>query len=237
MTEQRKKDLIGFARKIGVEFKDLTRLNIALTHTSYANEKEPPPMHNERLEFLGDAVLELATSTYLYTNFPEMPEGELTKTRAGIVCAATLSKIATKLGFGEMLLLSRGEEQCGGRTRISNLEDAFEAVIGAVYEDRGWDAAREYVYTHLKNEFAAVKFGNYIHDYKSYLQEVVQRQPNRKIDYKLVGEHGPDHEKIFDVVVLIDGKDFGKGSGHSKKEAEQHAAKVALSAMQEKGLE
>ena len=173
LSEERKQSLRELARALGVEFHNLNFLQQALTHTSYANESKGNIVHNERLEFLGDAVLELASSTYLYQHFPQMPEGQLTKTRASIVCSATLAKLAAGLHLGDYLLLGHGEEMGGGRTRQTNLEDAFESVIGAIYLDQGWEAAQAYVLRQLESEFELVKHGAILKDYKTILQEEV----------------------------------------------------------------
>ena len=228
LTDQRRQELKKFSQKIEVEFKNLALLNAALTHTSYANEKEKTIPNNERLEFLGDAVLELASSTYLYNHFNELSEGELTKTRASIVCQATLSKLAKKLEIGKLLLLGRGEESTGGRERTSILEDAFEAIIGAIYLDQGWNVAKDYVIRQLAPEFENSSHKNYRKDYKSFLQEIVQQDPSRKISYVEISVSGPDHMRIFEFAVEIDGKRYGVGQGRSKKIAEQMAAKEAL---------
>ncbi len=220
LTEKRKEDLAVLQKKLGVAFHDVRLLHTALIHTSYANEAPGRVMHNERLEFLGDAVLELASSTYLYTHFPKLPEGELTKTRASIVCSATLAKIAGRLGLGDYLLLGHGEEMGGGRTRTTNLEDTFEAVLGAVYLDQGWEIARDYALRELAPEFENAELGKLVKDYKTMLQEVIA--------YELLEASGPDHCKHYVFAVKIDGKVCGKGEGPSKKEAEQRAAEVAL---------
>ena len=230
---KRERELSAFAARLGVTFNDLELLDTALTHTSYAKEKGRSVSHNERLEFLGDAVLELSVSTYLFSNFPDMPEGVLTRTRASIVCSETLAKLANKSGFGKMLLLGHGEDQNGGRERVSILEDAFEAVIGAIYIDQGWEVARDYVWQQLRGEFAEVRHGgNDVRDYKSLLQELVQQKPAGQIAYELLSATGPDHAKTFRMAVIVDGKNSGIGTGHSKKEAEQNAAKIALAARQ-----
>lgn len=224
----RKGELLALAQRLGVTFHDIGLLHTALVHTSYANEAQGRVAHNERLEFLGDAVLELASSTYLYTHFPSLPEGELTKTRASIVCSAALAKIAARLGLGEYLLLGHGEEMSGGRARTTNLEDAFEAVLGAIYLDQGWETARDYALRQLAPEFDQVRHGENLQDYKTLLQELVQKTPGSTIAYELLEATGPDHAKHYRYAVVIDGKTCGEGEGSSKKEAEQQAARMAL---------
>jgi ribonuclease-3 len=227
-SESRKQELKELAKSLGVEFRDISLLQQALTHTSFANESKGDIVHNERLEFLGDAVLELASSTYLYAHFPDMPEGQLTKTRASIVCSATLAKLAAGLHLGDYLLLGHGEEMGGGRTRQTNLEDTFESVIGAVYLDRGWDVAKDYVMRQLAPEFEKASRGAILKDYKTILQERVYQKEGQSVAYELVEEIGPDHDKSFTFQVRITGKVMGQGTGHSKKEAEQQAAREAL---------
>ena len=224
----RKGELLALAQRLGVTFHDIGLLHTALIHTSYANEAQGRVAHNERLEFLGDAVLELASSTYLYTHFPPLPEGELTKTRASIVCSAALAKIAARLGLGEYLLLGHGEEMSGGRARTTNLEDAFEAVLGAIYLDQGWETARDYALRQLAPEFDQVRHGENLQDYKTLLQELVQKTPGSTIAYELLEATGPDHAKHYRYAVVINGKTCGEGEGSSKKEAEQQAARMAL---------
>ena len=234
MSAERQAQLLELAQRMQVAFHDIRLLDTALTHSSYANEAKERVAHNERMEFLGDAVLELASSTYLYGNFPRLPEGELTKTRAGIVCSATLARLATELDLGSCLLLGHGEDQGGGRRRASNLEDAFEAVIGAVYLDQGWDAAKEYVLRQLAGEFRRVEQGGMaLQDYKTILQEQVQKHSSQAA-YELLEEMGPDHDKEFLFCVKVDGTVYGRGRGRSKKEAEQHAAREALERLKEK---
>ena len=229
LSAKRRGELSELAARLGVEFADLTLLHQALIHSSYANEaKEKNIVHNERLEFLGDAVLELASSTYLYMHFPQMPEGQLTKTRASIVCSTSLAELARTLHLGDYLLLGHGEEMSGGRDRQTNLEDVFEAVIGAIYLDRGWDTAKDYVVRQLMPLFKQVEQGAILKDYKTILQEIVYQDASQNVSYELVGTSGPDHDKTFMFNVLITGKVMGTGSGRSKKEAEQQAAKEAL---------
>lgn len=221
-------ELRRLEERLGVKFHDISHLDMALTHSSYANESRRHMMHNERLEFLGDAVLELASSTYLYEHFPQLTEGELTKTRASIVCSATLAKLAERLELGMALRLGHGEERSGGRTRTSNLEDVFEAVIGAIYLDQGWDIARDYVFRQLAPEFEGVAKGKILRDYKTVLQEVVHRNPAGKLSYVEVSATGPDHNRSYEFVVCINDEVYGRGTGRNKKEAEQMAAKEAL---------
>ena len=229
LSEERQRELEALAERLGVRFKNLQLLDRALTHTSFANEAKRKTDHNERLEFLGDAVLELASSTYLYGHFKKLPEGELTKIRASIVRSETLARLARDLKLGEHLLLGRGEEMGGGRERQTNLEDAFEAVIGAIYEDQGWEIAQDYVVRQLAHEFRqASRVGEIMTDYKTTFQELVHKDPERVITYEETGESGPAHERTFTSRVLVDGKPYGEGSGRSKKAAEQQAAKAAL---------
>ena len=232
LTEQREQELLAFEEVIGIKFNNIALLNTALTHTSYANERERQIPDNEKLEFLGDAVLELSSSTYLYNNFVDFSEGELTKTRASIVCQDTLSRLARKLNMGKLLLLGRGEESNGGRGRDSTLEDAFEAVIGAIYLDQGWEAAKNYVIKQLAPEFDNVKNGINRNDYKTVLQEIVQQTPTSKLTYIEISVNGPDHNRTFEYAVDIDGKMYGSGIGKSKKSAEQMAAKETLKQLQ-----
>lgn len=228
LTEQRRQTLLRFEKLIGVHFNDIELLNTALTHTSYANEMDRQVPDNEKLEFLGDAVLELSSSTYLYNHFTDFSEGELTKTRASIVCQDTLSKLARKLNMGKIILLGHGEESNGGRERDSTLEDAFEAVIGAIYLDQGWEVARDYVIRQLAPEFENVKEGVNRSDYKTVLQEIIQKTPPSVLTYVEISVNGPDHNRIYEYAVDIDGKIYGRGIGKSKKSAEQMAAKETL---------
>ena len=231
MTAPRRRELKNLEKKLGVEFNKLELLNAALTHTSYANDKQIDS--NERLEFLGDAVLELASSTYLFEKFPELSEGELTRTRASIVCQPTLAKLASDLGLGKMLLLSHGEDSSGGRYRDSNLEDTFESIIGALYLDSGWEVAKNYVLRQLAPAFSGIKTGKNFKDNKTILQELIQQNPSQKIEYVELSVSGPDHLRTFEYAVKIDGKMYGKGTGRSKKLAEQVAAKETLEMLSE----
>lgn len=229
LTVKRRAALEELSAQLGIVFKDISLLDQALTHTSYANEAvRQKVVHNERLEFLGDAVLELAMSTYLFKHFPDLPEGDLTKARASVVCEAALYRRASEVNLGAYLLLGRGEMVTGGDQRPSILADAFEAVIGALYLDQGWSVASAYILSQLKEELLEVESGQNIRDYKTALQEKVQRHPGQHILYELLAATGPDHAKEFKVAVRINGLAYGVGRGHSKKEAEQHAAQQAL---------
>lgn len=201
----------------------------ALTHSSYANELGRGDLSsNQRLEFLGDAVLQLIISDELYRRFPERPEGELTKMRAAVVCEPTLSKLARSLELGRHLLLGRGEETTGGRNRDSLQADALEALIGAVYLDLGLERARCLVRRLFTPEIDLVERGEHRHDYKTMLQELCQRSSGERLRYQVVSEEGPDHRKTFRVAVSLGQRALGFGDGRSKKEAEQSAAKTAL---------
>ena len=228
MKDERLAQLMRLSAEMGVSFNDFALLDEALTHPSYTNEAKDTIPHNERLEFLGDAVLELASSTYLYARFPECSEGELTKMRASLVQSETLARLARQLDLGSYLLLGRGEFHNGGADRQNNLENAFEAVIGAVYLDAGWETAKEYVARQLSREADHIKKAQVVHDYKTTLQEHIQQRRNKGIVYELIDESGPDHDKRFTMRVLVDNQPIGEGAGRSKKEAEQQAAAAAL---------
>ncbi|HZG81707.1 ribonuclease III [Brevibacillus panacihumi] len=222
---------MNFARlqeKLGVRFHDESVLRQAFTHSSYVNEQRGKRIQdNERLEFLGDAVLELTVSQFLYKTFPKMSEGEMTKLRAAIVCEPSLVKFAELLQFGDLVLLGKGEELTGGRQRPALLADVFEAFVGALYLDQGLDAVfafmEKYVYPRVdKGEFAQVT------DFKSQLQEFVQQDNLGDIQYRIVEEKGPAHNREFVSEVLLNSRSLGVGTGRSKKEAEQQAAARAL---------
>ena len=212
---------------IGYRFENITLLQNALTHSSYANERwHNSLLSNERLEFLGDAILGMTVAKYLYQTFPDRPEGELTRMRADMVCEQTLAKVAARINLGKHLLLGNGEEQGGGRTRNSILADAVESVIAATYLDGGMEAAQRFIEQFILVEVPVKKLHNA--DYKTALQELVQQKKNQVLSYALVGESGPDHDKQFDVEVSLNGQVVGAGSGSSKKRAEQAAARAAL---------
>ena len=212
---------------IGYRFKNITLLQNALAHSSYANERWHDSLKsNERLEFLGDSILGMMVADHLYKSFPDRPEGELTRMRADMVCEQSLAKIADKLGLGGHLLLGHGEEQGGGRGRASILADAVESVIAATYLDGGMDAARKFIADFVLCNVPVSRLQNV--DYKTQLQELVQQKKNQVISYCLTGESGPDHDKHFSVEVSLNGEVVGQGSGTSKKRAEQDAASKAL---------
>ena len=212
---------------IGYRFRNITLLQNALAHSSYANERwHNSLMSNERLEFLGDSVLGMLVAEYLYRAFPDRPEGELTRMRADMVCERTLAAVANGLGLGAHLLLGKGEEQGGGRSRDSILADAVESVIAACYLDGGMEAAVAFVEKFILVNVPVAKLNNA--DYKTALQELVQQKKNQVISYALVGESGPDHDKQFDVALSINGSIVSTGTGSSKKRAEQDAARVAI---------
>ena len=212
---------------IGYRFKNITLLQNALTHSSYANERWHDSLKsNERLEFLGDSILGMVVAEHLYNNFPNRPEGELTRMRADMVCETSLALVANKLGLGEHLLLGHGEEQGGGRTRPSILADAVESVIAAAFLDGGFAAAENIIRQFILVEVPVTRLHN--RDYKTTLQELVQQKKNQVLSYALVGESGPDHDKSFQVEVSLNGTVVGSGNGRSKKRAEQDAARVAI---------
>jgi ribonuclease-3 len=215
---------------IGYVFKNKKLLKNALTHSSYANEKRMNKLNNnERLEFLGDAVLELITSHYLYNRYPKLPEGELTKLRASIVCEPTLSECAKEVQLGQFIFLGKGEEMSGGRVRSSVLSDALEAVIGAIYLDGGLSKAEDFVQKFILSD---IENKQLFFDSKTILQEMIQQNSQTPLKYVLVDEKGPDHNKIFVVEVHFEDEVLGNGTGKSKKSAEQEAAYNAIKKLQ-----
>lgn len=225
-------DIQELQNMIGYQFKNPELLRQALTHSSYANEKHSKKYpDNERLEFLGDAVLELVSSEFLFKNYPQMPEGEMTKFRASIVCEPTLAICTKEMNLGKYLFLGKGEDQTGGRTRKSILSDALEAVIGAIYFDGGLEAAKAFVHRFI---LVDVEHKKLFHDSKTILQEVVQASYKEELHYVLVKEEGPDHDKRFMVEAMIGDRVIGHGTGHTKKAAEQEAAYEALLKLQPK---
>ena len=215
---------------IGYRFHNISLLQNALTHSSYANERwHNSLLSNERLEFLGDSILGMLVAEYLYRNFPDRPEGELTRMRADMVCEKTLAAVANTIHLGDHLLLGHGEEQGGGRTRDSILADAVESVIAASFLDGGMEAALQFIRRFILVQVPVTKLHNA--DYKTQLQELVQQKRNQVLSYQLVGESGPDHDKHFDVEVTLNGAVVGSGQGSSKKRAEQDAARNAIAAL------
>lgn len=223
-----------FQTKIGIHFENEKLLKQAFTHSSYVNEHRRKPYEdNERLEFLGDAVLELTVSQFLFKKYPMMSEGELTKLRAAIVCEPSLVTFANELNFGSLILLGKGEEMTGGRERPALLADVFEAFIGALYLDKGLDIVIGYL---ERIVFPKINEGAFSHvmDYKSQLQELIQRDGIGVIEYRVLLEKGPAHNKEFVSRVSLNGEEIGIGSGKSKKEAEQRAAQMALDVLKNK---
>lgn len=212
-------------KKLGYTFRDRTLLENALTHSSYANENRSRLGSNERLEFLGDSILGMVTADYLYKKHPDLPEGDLTRTRAALVCEESLVEVADLLELGAYLRLGRGEESGGGRKRPSIRADAVEAVLAAVYLDGGLMEARKIIQKFILDKESEKGASR---DHKTTLQEIVQRSSGQVLAYHLTGSTGPDHAKVFSVAVTLNGKTVGEGTGHSKKEAEQMAAKAAI---------
>ena len=212
---------------IGYKFRNITLLQNALTHSSYANEHwHDSLMSNERLEFLGDSVLGMVVAEYLYITFPDRPEGELTRMRADMVCEQALAVVAERLSLGAHLLLGHGEEQGGGRNRPSILADAVESVIAACFLDGGMAVAKQFIKQFVLCDVPVTRLHNV--DYKTALQELIQKKKEQTLSYELIGESGPDHDKRFTVAVYLNGQAVGEGIGSSKKRAEQEAARAAL---------
>lgn len=223
----------GLYEALGYRFKDEKLAKTALTHSSYANEHKTTSY--ERLEFLGDSVLSVIVSEYLYKNYPDMPEGELTKVRAASVCERSLYAVAEKMDLGRFLYLNKGEELSGGRERVSILADIVEASLAAIYLDSDMETAKKWVMTHLKEIIDKAVSGKAFKDYKTELQEYAQGTEGLTVEYNLLSETGPAHMKRFEYEVSLGGEVLGRGQGPSKKEAEQLAAKAALEAISEKG--
>lgn len=216
-------------KRINYSFKNKDYLMVALTHSSFAHERNGSISSNERMEFLGDAVLSIISAQYLYDKYPQMPEGQLSKLRSSLVCTDSLSSFAKEIDLGSALLLGKGEINTGGYERPSILENAFEALIAAIYLDGGMEKAREFVIGFLEKTLETHQIN--FKDYKTMLQEVVQQNPGQNVYYVMVGESGPDHNKCFEAEVHLNSNVIGKGKGRSKKSAEQEAAKEALKLM------
>lgn len=220
-----------FEEVIGYKFKNQRLLYEALSHSSYANElKKGHHRSNERLEFLGDSVLSIVVSDYLYRHFKHLPEGELTRVRASLVCEKALFEFSSKIRLSDYILLGKGEMRSQGNKRPSTVSDAFEAVIAAIYLDGGLEAAKKHIMRFMPDSIISEKKDSN-DDYKSILQEIIQRNPEESVEYRLVGESGPDHDKKFTVRVMLNSNVIGEGTGKSKKNAEQMAAKEALELM------
>ena len=223
-------DMSLLEKNLGYKFKNAAYLSTALTHSSYANESKAKISNNERLEFLGDAVLSIVVSDYIFAHCPNFPEGDLTKLRAALVCEKSLCKFSKSLNVGDFLKLSHGEQNSDGAKRTSILADAFEAIIAAIYLDGGLESAREFILPFIIPEVKNPQL-NTFKDYKTQLQEIIQQNQGEIIRYNLVDETGPDHNKRFWVEVCLNNNVIGKGDGKSKREAEQCAAKEALKLM------
>ena len=227
--------------KIDYKFKDESLLRLAMTHSSYANEHHGTHLQctegravkysYERLEFLGDSVLGFVTAGYLFTHYPDLPEGDLTKLRAAVVCEGALDEIAHEIGIPEAIRLGHGEEMGGGRKRASILADATEALLGAIFMDGGIEPARAFVLRFIPHKVEVALAGGAFKDYKTMLQEIVQKNKQETLEYRLAGQSGPDHDKRFKMELLLNSNVFAEGIGKSKKEAEQMAAKKALENM------
>ena len=222
----------GLEERLGYKFNNINLLKNALTHSSYANEVRDGFSSNERLEFLGDSVLSIVVSDYIYKHYPNMPEGELTKLRASLVCEKSLCAFSRELELGNYLMLGKGKKKGGGRERDSILADAFEAVLAAIYLDGGMEPARRHVMNFVLRELQHTD-DEVFKDYKTALQEIIQRNPEEAVSYILTGESGPDHDKEFTVEVRLNSNVIGRGTGKNKKRAEQMAAKEALMLMGE----
>jgi ribonuclease-3 len=230
-------DLAELQQRLGHQFRDVDLLRLALTHPSIAHEQNNPTPHNQRLEFLGDAILGAVLSQQLYEQFPGADEGLLTKSRAKLVNASSLATHGRELGLGEFLILSRGEENSRGRTRPSTLADAFEALIGAVFLDGGFEAARKFILQEFIADYVELDLPAGIDNPKGELQELLQATSPVAPVYQLISAAGPDHDRNFVCAVLHDGVELGQGSGKSKKAAESDAALAALKKLREPELE
>jgi len=223
--------LIEMEKILLIKFNNLNFLDVALTHSSFANQKAQVD-YNERMEFLGDSVLELTISEYLFNNYNEKLEGELTKLRSLIVCENSLYEIAKKWKLGGYINMSRGEELTGGRTRVSILADAVEAILAAIYLDQGFDSVSKFILKNFHDTISKACTNEIVLDYKTKLQENLQKNGEIDIQYNMIGFDGPPHKRIFYMEVIIDGISKGKGEGYSKKEAEQNAARNSLKVLE-----
>jgi ribonuclease-3 len=233
MPDDEHPDLAALQSELGYEFKDISLLELALTHPSYAQESGRPGRHNQRLEFLGDAVLQLALTAKLYDQFPDHEEGPLTKARAQMVKQQTLFERGRTLDLGARLLLSRGEDRNQGRRRSSNLADAYEALLGAVFLDGGFEAASRVILAQFSDDMADVDSAPNLDNPKGELQEFLQGRSQPSPEYRLIDASGPDHDKVFKCAVLHEGREIGSGTGKSKKIAESEAARAALETLRD----
>ncbi len=234
LQPERKKELQLFERHADIRFKELEALNQAFTHRSYANTVSETALNNERLEFLGDSVLGLVVSEYLYQSLPDQPEGELARIKSFVVSEASLSEISKRLRVDNFILIGKGEEYSGGRSKKAILADALEAIIGAYFLDSGFMPARKFVHRILIPEINKVLENRHAKDYKTLLQELVQKRMRTYPRYKVVQKSGPDHDKTFTIDVVIADRSYGPGKGKNKKEAEQEAARIAYNSLQER---
>jgi ribonuclease III len=233
IAKERQKELKKFQKSFGFSFKELSLLDCALTHKSYVDQNGVRGKDNERLEFVGDAVIDLIIRDYSLKRFPERNEGELSKLRSAVASEATLSKIARRMDLGKYLLMGQGEESSGGRKKRSLLANTFEAVAAAIYLDGGFDKAHKIILSFLKEDIEKVSIGGNQRDYKSRLQEYTQNRLGCIPRYRVVGEAGPDHNKVFLIQLTLEGRIMGNGRGKSKKVAEQRAAREALTQLLE----
>lgn len=235
MLNANMKNIKKLEEKIGIKFKDISLLKQALIHRSYLNETEKDLKSNERLEFLGDAVLELWATKKLFNNFPKLGEGVLTNIRAAVVCTTSLAETAKKVNLGNYLFLSKGEANSGGRKNPSLLADTFEAIIGALYLDQGWQQTNHFLKQQLGQKIKKLGQQGDIKGAKTLLQELIQEKLKLTPEYKLLTEQGPDHDKTFTSAVFYNNKKIAQGKGKSKREAEEHAAKKALTKLSKTG--
>jgi ribonuclease III len=233
LLPERRKELQLFQAQAGIRFRSPELLNQALTHRSFAHESAEPSENNERLEFLGDSVLGLAVAESLYVQLPDQPEGEMARIKSFVVSENSLSEIAKHLRVDNFILIGRGEEFSGGRSKKAILADALEAILGAYFLDSGFDLSRKFILRILVPEIEKVLENRHAQDYKSILQEHVQKRMKTYPHYKVVQRIGPDHDKTFLIEVQIGERTFGAGKGKNKKEAEQDAARIAYQALQE----
>lgn len=232
ITHERERELFSFQEKYGLHFNDLRYLNLAFTHTSYANEQKEDVDNNERLEFLGDSVLGMITAEYLFSSFKSLNEGDFSKIKASVVSEESLSEIAIEMGFDKYLLMGHGEELQGGKHKKAVLADAMEAVIAAIYLDQGLETAKRYTLSFISGQIDRYLKGSLdFKDYKTQLQEYLQKRKKMLPQYRLVGQSGPDHNQEFKVSVRVLDKEYGPASGKNKKSAEQKAAKLALTSL------